>query len=241
MAAADIPSNWKLDNDPAKTETPGKELTVLATFDWADITKAGDNDDAEIAVVNGDGAVLFGDATGDDKVTYATFTFGDDAAEDIDAVTVAGKMSKQDVVNMYLDTAVNDEIKALMKKNEDVDFDVLNFKGKPEFDFTQEVTYVIDDEEKEYFVYEIKNGKATKVNAKLNDDKDALVWKTRVLGCYIVTDAEIKAADAAAEDGDKTETGDKENPETGASDFVGVAVALGTVSLVAAGAVALKK
>ena len=136
---------------------------------------------------------------------------------------------------MYLDTAVTDEIKALMKKNEDVDFDVIDFKGAPEFDFTQTVTYAIADEDVEYFVYEIVDGKPVAVKAKLNDDKDALVWKTRTLGTYIVTDDEIEAASA------ETETDDKENPETGSADFVNVAVALGAVSLVAAGAVALKK
>ena len=49
------------------------------------------------------------------------------------------------------------------------------------------------------------------------------------------TDDEIEAA------ADETETDDKENPETGSADFVNVAVALGAVSLVAAGAVSLKK
>ncbi len=207
------------------------KVNVTGAFGWADAAVAGDDDDTTVTVDFDAGQVVFDD----DTVTFATFEFAN-----AESLSVAGKMSKQDAINVGLDVAVTDEIKALMKKNEDVDFDVLNFVGKPEFDFTQEVTYYIEDEDVTYYVYEIKDGKAAKVNAKLNDDKDALVWKTRVLGCYIVTDAEIKAADVA-EEGDKTETGDKENPETGATDFVGVAVALGAVSLVAAGAVALKK
>ena len=214
------------------TKTDAKTVNYVTTFGWGQIPAQSDKDDDTVTVDTDNGLVVFDD----EDAKFTTFEF-----DNVDAISVAGKMSKQGAVNMNLDVAVTDEIKALMKKNEKVDFDVLNFTGKPEFDFTQEVTYSIEDEDVTYYVYEIKDGKAVKVNAKLNDDKDALVWKTRVLGCYIVTDAEIKAADAAAEDGDKTETGDKENPETGASDFVGVAVALGTVSLVAAGAVALKK
>ena len=207
--------------------TQYKEYRIATTYGWGQIAPQGDKDDDTVTVDSENGLVVFDD----EDAKYTTFEF-----DNLDSLSVAGKMSKQDAVNMYLDTAVTDEIKALMKKNEDVDFDVVDFKGAPEFDFTQEVTYYIDDEDVEYFVYEIVDGKPVAVKAKLNDDKDALVWKTRTLGTYIVTDDEIEAASA------ETETdGDKENPETGSVDFVNVAVALGAVSLVAAGAVALKK
>lgn len=206
--------------------TQYKEYRIATTYGWGQIVPQGDPDDDTVTVDSENGLVVFDD----EDAKYTTFEF-----DNLDSLSVAGKMSKQDAVNMYLDTAVTDEIKALMKKNEDVDFDVVDFRGAPEFDFTQEVTYYIDDEDVEYFVYEIVDGKPVAVKAKLNDDKDALVWKTRTLGTYIVTDDEIKAAAA------ETETDDKENPETGSVDFVNVAVALGAVSLVAAGAVALKK
>lgn len=207
--------------------TQYKEYRIATTYGWGQIVPQGDKDDDTVTVDSENGLVVFDD----EDAKYTTFEF-----DNLDSLSVAGKMSKQDAVNMYLDTAVTDEIKALMKKNEDVDFDVVDFRGAPEFDFTQEVTYYIDDEDVEYFVYEIVDGKPVAVKAKLNDDKDALVWKTRTLGTYIVTDDEIKAAAA-----DETETDDKENPATGSVDFVNVAVALGAVSLVAAGAVALKK
>ncbi|MDD2955352.1 MAG: hypothetical protein PHD67_03430 [Oscillospiraceae bacterium] len=204
-----------------------KECGYADTFGWQEATvDKSDLDDVLATVDSVEGLVIFDN----EDAKFTTFEF-----DNLEALSVAGKMSKQDAVNMYLDTAVTDEIKALMKKNEDVDFDVIDFRGAPEFDFTQEVTYYIDDEDVEYFVYEIVDGKPVAVEAKLNDDKDALVWKTRTLGTYIVTDDEIEAAAA------ETETDDKENPETGSVDFVNVAVALGAVSLVAAGAVALKK
>ncbi|MCI5800642.1 MAG: hypothetical protein MR014_00360 [Oscillospiraceae bacterium] len=216
-----------------------KVCNVQTTFgwDWLD-TAASDEDDGTGFVVSdgipGAGITMFRGGADvptavvfdDDSKTYMTFEF-----ENCEALSVAGKMSKQAPVNMYLDTAVTDEIKALMKKNEDVDFDVIDFKGAPEFDFTQEVTYYIDDEDVEYFVYEIVDGKPVAVKAKLNDDKDALVWKTRTLGTYIVTDDKIEAAAAETEP-----EGGKENPETGAAGFAGVAVVLAV-----AGAVALKK
>ena len=216
----------KKDFTPEGAEDAVKEINITETFGWGQIRPQDDKDDDNVTVLSEQGAVVFDD----EDAKFTTFEF-----DNLEALSVAGKMSKQEPVNMYLDTAVTDEIKALMKKNEDVDFDVVDFKGAPEFDFTQEVTYYIDDEDVEYFVYEIVDGKPVAVKAKLNDDKDALVWKTRTLGTYIVTDDEIKAAAA------ETETGDKENPETGSVDFVNVAVALGAVSLVAAGAVALKK
>ena len=212
----------KKDFTPENENEAVKELRIAVTFGWGQIEPQMDKDDDNVTVDSEEGLVVFDD----EDAKFTTFEF-----ENLEALSVAGKMSKQAPVNMYLDTAVTDEIKALMKKNEDVDFDVIDFKGAPEFDFTQEVTYYIDDEDVEYFVYEIVDGKPVAVKAKLNDDKDALVWKTRTLGTYIVTDDKIEAAAAETEP-----EGGKENPETGAAGFAGVAVVLAV-----AGAVALKK
>ena len=66
-------------------------------------------------------------------------------------------------------------------------------------------------------------------------EKEAFILKdVKVLGKYIVSDVdlEVKAAE-----GDKNE----DNPETGANDVVAIAAGLAVVSLVAAGAVSLKK
>ena len=92
------------------------------------------------------------------------------------------------------------------------------------------------------YVYEYSGGKLRIVDAKLNADEDAYEWTAKKLSTYVVSDTKL-AADgyvSAAEDGED-EKADTENPNTGANDIVGVAAGLAVVSLVAAGAVALKK
>ncbi|MEG1869483.1 MAG: hypothetical protein RR205_01390, partial [Oscillospiraceae bacterium] len=94
-------------------------------------------------------------------------------------------------------------------------------------------------------------GELTLVNAKLNDDGDALVFKTRSLGSYVLSDGELDANAAVGDKDDTTTdengtTGDtdnsnKPNPGTGSSDFVGVAAGLAVASVAAVGAVTMKK
>jgi len=59
---------------------------------------------------------------------------------------------------------------------------------------------------------------------------EAWEWTAIAEGTIIVTDVEIVLADETTK-----------NPDTGANDVVGVAAALAVVSLIAAGAVSLKK
>ena len=68
---------------------------------------------------------------------------------------------------------------------------------------------------------------------------DGFVIKTKELGYYVVSDVEAEI-EAEAEVEAPVEA-DKANPETGAADFVGAAVAMAVVSVAAAGALALKK
>ncbi len=207
-----------------------KTANITGTFGWGWINSDGETDDADLEV--NDNAAIFDD----DDVTFATFTW-----DTLDELEYAVKMSKQDAVNMYVDTKATDEIKAIMKKYEDADISVVNFKGRPDFDFTGTLTYYVEDEDTEYFFYEVKDGKPVKTAAKYDDEDACFTLKTRALGTYIISDTEMDAADFASDGDDKTDTDDKENPETGSVDFVNAAVALGAVSLVAAAAVALKK
>ena len=68
---------------------------------------------------------------------------------------------------------------------------------------------------------------------------DGWVIETNELGYYIVSDIELEIE--AEEEVEAEVEADKANPETGAADFVGAAVAMAVVSVAAAGALALKK
>ena len=123
-----------------------------------------------------------------------------------------------------------DVAKELWAANDAEELEAVDFTGDFEFDYaaTQHVSAP-----KDYFVYAVEGGKL--VAGKFEWNKDAECWETKTMAPIdvIVSDVELKTV-ATAEGG-------KENPGTGSVDFVNVAVALGVVSLAAAGAVALKK
>ena len=101
--------------------------------------------------------------------------------------------------------------------------------------------YANEDE----YVYGIKDGKVVDAGLDWDEDVYAYVGKIRSSASYIISDIEldVSAVDDTTDDttDDGTATDGVDNPDTGANDVVGVATALAVVSLVAAGAVAVKK
>ena len=92
--------------------------------------------------------------------------------------------------DLYL--SVNqDPNKAVTLANEEATLSFVNFPGRPEFDFTGTAKFIVPDSEKEYFLYEIANGKLVKTNAKYNDSDECFELRTRVLGSYVLSDREL--------------------------------------------------
>ena len=156
----------------------------------------------------------------------------------------AGSVDMFATVRVYKDEkfffgANTDADTAILKANTDVDGEIafLNFAGTPSFSSNATVEFYAD---KDWFVYENNNGKLTKSAAKWDEDTGAFVLKTRTLGSYVFSEKELASAAASTDSKDNTNT-DVKNPETGVDNFVGVAMVLAVVSLVAAGAVSLKK
>ena len=118
-----------------------------------------------------------------------------------------------DVLKAYADT--------------DADLSFLNFVGSPTFNSTATVRFY---KEEDSFVYGVKDGKLTNVNAKWDDDEGCFILKTRTLGSYVFSDKKLNVAATTTT-----------NPDTGANDVVGIASALAAVALVSAAAVSLKK
>ena len=87
-------------------------------------------------------------------------------------------------------------------------------------------------EDDPHFFYKWDGEKFTAIDAKYDADEDVddYVFTTTAEDTIVVSDVELVAAEE-----------ETKNPDTGANDVVGVAAALAVVSLVAAGAVSLKK
>lgn len=120
----------------------------------------------------------------------------------------------------------------------------INFSGNPALSSTGTLSFYDVDENG--YVYENRNGRLVKSAAKWDSEAGCWILKTRTLGNYILSDKPLVSSAATSTDsssGSSTVTpdGNVPNPGTGANDVVGVAAALAVVSLVAAGAVSLKK
>ena len=125
---------------------------------------------------------------------------------------------------------------------------------------TGELIIVTDDSS--LVPYEIdEDGNFVEVDAKYVEDYaiahtnkkvDGFVFSTKTLGNYVLSTEELGQEEQPAEETPaepvtpsepttETPSTSKPNPETGAEDFVGLAVSLAVVSVAAAGALALKK
>ncbi len=128
----------------------------------------------------------------------------------------------------------------------DAELEFYNFKGtKDEFTKVGELFIPAD---KDSFIYEIVDDELVEVDAEYVKGykvdgfsaKNGWVIETKELGYYVVADEELVVAEEENKE-NTNNSGNKTNPETGANDFVGAAVALAVVSVAAAGALAFKK
>lgn len=150
----------------------------------------------------------------------------------------------------------NAGIKDVTSSFPDQDFKFFNFGGKPSFNSTGRVALDVDDIVDEYdnmYLYRYADGKLYRINATHNKDDNTLEFRTNKLDSFLVTNKAIKDGYVVNDDvkGDSVSkpdadnnggsNGGKENPSTGASDMINVAVMAAIASLGAAGAMAAKK
>ena len=154
------------------------------------------------------------------------------------------KMVPEEKVTLNLSTAYSKAIDKLFDYEADLEF--YNFKGSKDA-FTKVGELFIPADE-DTFIYEVVDGELVEIEATWTDEytitdvtKEYEGWviETNELGYYVVSDIEAEI-EVEAEVEAPVEA-EKANPETGAADFVGAAVAMAVVSVAAAGALALKK
>lgn len=221
------------------------EATVEISQKWADIVDDVDKNHQEIVFNNIDLA----DATAHPGWSY------DDYTNDINVQALAVIPKDYKYAELYFDTddifwytvknssklTVNvyyhRDNKKMAQTYEDADLEMIFFDGTPEFDYTGTFHVTVDQD---MFVYLIEGGKL--VEGKFTWNKEAECWETNVrkIEGAVASDVKLDVSKYnATVNTDSTDN--KDNPGTGSVDFVNVAVALGVVSLAAAGAVALKK
>ena len=159
--------------------------------------------------------------------SYGTLEF---TANGDDEVDVAVRVYDGDELYLYSEADADDDI---LKAYADADADItfLSFTGEPTFNSTATVRFYKDEDS---YIYGIKDGKLTNVNAKWDDDEGCFILKARTLGSYVFSDKKLSVSSS-------TNSAASNNPDTGANDVVGIATALAAVALVSAAAVSLKK
>lgn len=167
-----------------------------------------------------DGLVKF-TKDGDESYGEASYDNGD--------ISIFGRVYADDKVFTKFSSSVGDDQKAALKLYPEADLRFVNFTTNGLSANNTVLVYAEEDE----FVYEIKDGKVVSTSLKWDDEDGAWKGKTRSSVSYVISDVKLDVSSAVA--------ADPANPETGANDVVGVAAALAVVSLVAAGAVSLKK
>ena len=169
--------------------------------------------------------------------TSGWFDFGGDG-ERLSSVMVRLPEDKQ--VFAYWN---EDPIEDVEDKYYDLDADIeyVNFVAKPNLGRNAEIA-IQGDYSEQYHLYEYVNGDLEPIDADWNEDDGLFEFTASRLTSYVISDKEL-VAEADEEPADEPAADDTttQNPDTGANDVVGVAVALAAVSLVAAGAVSLKK
>lgn len=173
----------------------------------------------------------------------ATFSFGD--------WTFTARVGGQKTTNLVSN---NDAIEEILAKYEDQEFKFVTFPAGPSFKSDAKVSIDVSAEasdfDENFYLYRYADGKLSAINSTYNREDGTLDFSTKQLGRFVITDKKI-ANTTVVEGGSSSSNGssnsgsdsssDEKNPDTGANDVVGVAVALAVISLAAAGAVTLKK
>ena len=208
---------------------------------WDKSTVAVTDADAEINLTAGDALYVEYDkdetaTTGNNNGSDITVSYGDPASYMTTEIDFEGEA--------YAEGRVYDGDEVFYGFNMDADTDILKAYPDAEMRFFEiegngfptTLSFELYAAEDEY-VYAVKDGKLTNSGLKWDEDVYAWTGKVRSAVQYVISDIELDTTAVDTGDGDTT----TENPATGANDVVGVATALAVVSLVAAGAVSLKK
>ena len=144
------------------------------------------------------------------------------------------KNSAKTTVNVYF----HEDNKKMSTTYEDADLEMIFFDGTPEFDYTGTMHAPADEDA---YVYAVIDGKLVADKFTWNKDSECWEMNAKKIEGVVVSDIKLDVSKYNSTVGGDTADENKNNPGTGSVDFVNVAVALGVVSLAAAGAVALKK
>ena len=206
---------------------------VHVAYDFADYaTKTLTEDDLDW-VLTVDGATTYTYKKGE-KAAYATIDFDGNAYGEF-------KMYPGEKYTLSSTIKYNKDL----SKEYDTDVEVVEFRLKN----VDNIDLVFESAKDNKQVVAVVDGELVPVEATYVEDHkfasgdkvDGYLVENAEYTAYALIDADVEIEVEAEEEVEAPVEADKANPETGAADFVGAAVAMAVVSVAAAGALALKK
>lgn len=161
-----------------------------------------------------------------------------------------GRVSGMPDSNFYF---TYDVIPEIVNKFPEQDYKFLTFKAGVTFPTNGEMRIDVSDINDDFgtmYAYLYRNGKLTRVATTYDSGANEVVFRTNYLGSFLITDTEITDTSIIAEEENEEENeegvhgesgGPGNNPSTGASSAMDIAMTLGLVSLVTAGALSRKR
>jgi len=148
-------------------------------------------------------------------------------------------------------TYSRDVVPAIVTKFEDQEFEFLTFGAGVNFPTNGEMRIDVSDFSDEFntmYTYLYRDGKLTPISTTYDSGADELVFRTNYLGSFVITNEQITDTTIINTEQPPAVTEEvpttpilPENPATGATSAVNIAVILGVASLAAAGSVVRKR
>lgn len=151
--------------------------------------------------------------------------------KDVDSILITGgnidftyEVDASDQKPLYLQ--VNDKADVdISDKYIDDDLYFINFPGEPFFDHLGTFSYAVPDPDKKYYMYQINGKNLEEVDARYDRDTECLVFKTRTLGSYVISEGSklsAKPSTSTSDNSSENITVGSTNPPSSGNDSTNV-------------------
>lgn len=151
--------------------------------------------------------------------------------KDVKSILITGgnidftyEVDASDQKPLYLQ--VNDKADVdISDKYIDDDLYFINFPGEPFFDHLGTFSYSVPDPDKKYYMYQINGKNLEEVDARYDKDTECLVFKTRTLGSYVISEGSklsAKPSSSTSDDSSENLTVGSTNPPSSGNDGTSV-------------------
>ena len=151
--------------------------------------------------------------------------------KDVDSILITGgnidftyEVDASDQKPLYLQVNDKADVDISDKYIED-DLYFINFPGEPFFDHLGTFSYSVPDPDKKYYMYQINGKNLEEVDARYDKDTECLVFKTRTLGSYVISEGSklsAKPSSSTSDDSSENLTVGSTNPPNSGNDSTNV-------------------